>query len=381
MNNKVIKCTNLYYFRVISEIGGIETFFYQLAKKYKDIDLVIVYNVADPLQLARLKPYVKCIKFNNQHFECERAFFNFNTDIIDNVKAKDYTLVIHGDYETMVAQNQLSYAPDHSKMTSYVGVSERACKGYTAITGKKCTLCYNPFEIEKPKYKPLLLISATRLSREKGKDRMIKLADALDKKGVPYLWLVFTNDVNVINNPNIIYIKPRLDITNYIAKADYLVHLSNNEGYCYSAVEAASLGVPCVLTPCPVFEEIGFKDKENCYMLDFDLKNINDVIENMVNKKLTFTYVPKKDSWDKLLIPSKSQYQEELNTIWEVEALDTYEKHFRIDAQLNRIPKKGERWYIEDKDRVELLLGENKYNEPYIKVVNILKKDEMKEAI
>jgi hypothetical protein len=50
-------------------------------------------------------------------------------------------------------------------------------------------------------------------------------------------------------------------------------------------------------------------------MLDFDLKNINDVIENMVNKKLTFTYIPKKDSWDKLLIPSKSQYQEELNTI------------------------------------------------------------------
>ena len=187
MQNKIIKCANLYYFRVISQIGGIETFFYQLAKKYKDIDLVIVYNVADPLQLERLKKYVKCIKFTNQQFECERAFFNFNTDIIDNVKAKDYVLVIHGDYETMVQQNQLSFAPDHSKITRYVGVSERACKGYTAITGKPCELCYNPFELETPKYKPLLLISATRLSKEKGKDRMIALANALDKKGIPYL--------------------------------------------------------------------------------------------------------------------------------------------------------------------------------------------------
>lgn len=377
MNNQLIKCTNLYYFRVISQIGGIETFFYQLAKKYKDIDLVIVYNTADPLQLARLKRYVKCIKFSNQHFECEKAFFNFNTDIIDNVKAKDYTLVIHGDYESMIQQNQLSYAPDHSKITNYVGVSERACKGYTAITGHPCQVCYNPFEIEKIETKPLLLISATRLTKEKGKNRMIKLAEALDQKEIPYLWLVFTNDKNAIDNPNIIYMKPKLDITKYIAKADYLIQLSNNEGYCYSAVEAASLGVPCILTPCPVFEEIGFKDKENCYMLDFDLQNIDEVVNNMVNKKLQFTYTPKKDSWDKLLVPSKSQYQEELNTIWEVEALDTYEKYFRIDAQLNRVPKAGERWFINDKDRVDLLLGNNKYNEPYIKVIRTFKKEEV----
>jgi hypothetical protein len=35
-NMETIETTNLYYFHSILEIGGIETFFYYLAKKYKD---------------------------------------------------------------------------------------------------------------------------------------------------------------------------------------------------------------------------------------------------------------------------------------------------------------------------------------------------------
>lgn len=376
----LIKCTNLYYFRVISSIGGIETFFYQLAKKYKDTDLVVVYNSADIKQLERLKKYVKCIKYTNQTFKCERAFFNFNTDIIDKVEAKDYVLVIHGDYETMVKQNQLSYVPDHSKITRYVGVSERACRGYTAMTGKPCELCYNPFELDTSENKPLLLISATRLTKEKGKDRMVQLANALDKNNIPYIWLVFTNDKNAIDNPNIIYMKPRLDVVNFIQKADYLVQLSNNEGYCYTIVEAESLGVPSIITPCPVFEELGLKDNENCYVLNFDMSNVQEVVDKLKKSKLNFKYTPKEDRWNELLVPSKSTYQEELNTLYEVEALDTYEKDFRSDAQLNKIPKAGERWCV-DKERLDILLGNNKYNKAYVKLINTLKKDEAKEVI
>ena len=100
----------------------------------------------------------------------------------------------------------------------------------------------------------------------------------------------------------------------------------------------------------------------------------------MVNKKLQFKYIPKQDTWDKLLIPSKSIYQEELNTLYEVEALDTYEKDYRIDAQLNRVPKKGERWFV-DKERLEVLLGNNKYEKAYVKLINTFKKDETKTII
>ena len=39
----------------IGKIGGIETFFYELARKYKDYDITIVYAYGDEKQLRRLK--------------------------------------------------------------------------------------------------------------------------------------------------------------------------------------------------------------------------------------------------------------------------------------------------------------------------------------
>lgn len=356
---------NLYYFSVISKIGGIETFFYQLAKKYKDYDLTIVYRQADPEQLRRLSQYVRCIKFTGQKFECEKAFFNFNTDIIDNVTAKEYILVVHGDYETMIKQGQLSRAPDAHKITKYVGVSKRACAGFTAVTGKKCELCYNPFELSEQK-KVLNLISATRLSKEKGKNRMVKFAKALDEKGIPYIWTIFTNDVNAIPNPNIIYMKPRLDITNYIAKADYLVQLSDNEGYCYSVIEALAQSVPVIVTPCPVFDELGLKNGENCYFLDFDMKNIP--IDDIYNKIPKFTYQPFEDRWGELLAPGKSTYQEEKLKTYKVKATSLYETLKCKDAELNRIPKRGEIWEV-SYDRLQVLLGDNSRNKKFVELV------------
>lgn len=46
---------------------------------------------------------------------------------------------------------------------------------------------------------------------------MIKLAELLDEAKVKYLWLVFTNDTKAISNPNIVYMKPRLDIRPFLA--------------------------------------------------------------------------------------------------------------------------------------------------------------------
>ena len=46
---------------------------------------------------------------------------------------------------------------------------------------------------------------------------MIKLAAALDKANIKYIWFVFTNDTGKINNSNVIYMKPRLNIRPYIA--------------------------------------------------------------------------------------------------------------------------------------------------------------------
>lgn len=360
-----MKITNLYYFYTISKIGGIETFFYQLAKKYQDYDLTIVYRNADPDQLKRLRKYVRCIPYTGQTFECERAFFNFNTDIIDNVKAKEYILVVHGDYKAMMQQGQLASTPGHPKINKYIGVSKNACKAFTEITGKPCELCYNPIDIEKPK-RVLNLISATRLTREKGKGRMEIFAKALDNAGIPYIWTVFTNDTEAIKNPNIIYMTPRLDITNYIANADYLVQLSDNEGYCYSVIEALSMGVPVITTPCPVFEELGIRNKENGYILPFDMKEIP--IEDIYNKIPKFTYAPPQDDWDKFLLKGETTYLKDKDKRFKVRATDAYENLHLQDAELGRKPTRGETWDV-DYYRMLFLLGDNPRQTKFVTLV------------
>lgn len=339
-----MKRNNIFYFREISSIGGIETFFYELAKKYKEYDITIVYDNADKEQLSRLKKYVRCVKNVGQEFECEKVFFNFNTDIIDKVKAKEYIQIAHGDYKAIGIEPNTN-----SKITKYIGVSELVCKTYKETTGYDTELCYNPITIEKPR-KVLNLISATRLSLEKGKERMKKFGEMLDKANIPYIWTVFTNDKNTIDNPNIIYMKPRLDIRDYIANADYLVQLSDNEGYCYSIVESLCLGTPVIATKIPVLKELKLNDT-NSFLLDFDLSNAD--LKAIYKGLPKFEYKPMLDKWDKYLVKGKSTYQEELKEMVKVRCIEPYK-----DLELKESLQIGDIREI-NKIRAEYLINEN----------------------
>ena len=376
---ETIETTNLYYFHSILEIGGIETFFYYLAKKYKDYDLTIVYQQGNPKQLERLREYVRCIQYiPGMKFKCTRAFFNFNTDIIDNVEATDgYYLVLHGDYEDMLKRGQLlrENFPGHAKITKYIGISKQVCDAWKRVTGKDAELCYNPFAPDKPHHK-LKLISATRLSVEKGGNRMAQLAEALDKLGVDYEWDVYSNRaINQKLSPHMHIKSPKLDIINEISQADFLVQLSDNEGYCYSIVEALNLGVPVVVTPIPVFKEIGLDDT-NSITLEFDCSNVKEVADKIANKEFKFEYEPKEDSWDKLLVPGKSKYQEELKALYWVKATDKYQKCHLRDIGLNKIPDPGEKFpFPISKGRFDYLNGGNKYKKKFVELIKVTSED------
>ena len=104
---------NIYYLGYIAKIGGIETFLYQLAKKYQNYDLTIIYKQADKEQLARLKKYVRCVKYNGQKIKCKKAFFNIDMGIIDNIDAEEYNFVVHGNYK------MLDMKPEINQKESY----------------------------------------------------------------------------------------------------------------------------------------------------------------------------------------------------------------------------------------------------------------------
>lgn len=304
----MIESKNIFYIKYLYSIGGVETFIYEIAKKYKDYDITLIFQSGNINQIRRLKKYIRVRKYNGQKVKCGKAFFNSCTDIIDNVEAKEYIQIIHGLFKT---QKNLKYeiCP---KITKYIGVSETACKEWKELTGFECEHFRNPLTLSKEDIQPVLyLISATRLTEEKGKDRMIKLAEELDKENIKYLWLIFTNDNEPIDNPNIIYIQPRLDIRPYILSVKgkgYGVQLSDSEGDCTFTKECEALGIPVICTPVPSFKEQGLIEGVNCYYMPFDMQNIN--VKRLLNIPTYKPYI-KQDRWVEMLVPSKSRYIEE----------------------------------------------------------------------
>ena len=342
---------NIIYVKNITEIGGTESFIYYLVKKYRDYDITVYYKSAAPKQIERISKYALMKRYVGQKIRCEKAFFNYTTDIIDNVEAEEYIQIIHTDYK----EQGLFFSP-HPKIDRFMAVTKIACESFKAYTGLDCEVCYNPIAVDKPK-KVLNLVSATRLTKEKGADRMVKLANELDRKGIPYLWIVFTNNLTKIVHPNIICVPSRMDIFKYIANADYLVQLSDKgEGFGYAPAEALMLGTPVITTPCPAFLEIGIKDRENGFVLDYDMKNIP--AEEIYKGLPKFKYEPPKDRYSEILAKGKSNYKELLNTMIEVECIKKYQ-----DIQLNELKTPGKRY------TVNLVRAEDLAENGYVKFV------------
>ena len=351
---------NIFYFDRLNEIGGVETFFYEIAKKYCDNDITVFYSYGDLKQIQRLKKYIRVIKYTGQKIKCKKAFFNYNLKPIDNIEAEKYYEIIHANYRDLGVRPNV-----HDKINEYIGVSQSVCDVFTELTGLPCTLCYNPITIEKPK-RVLYLISATRLTAEKGKNRILKLAKALDDAEIPYIWTIFTNDTRAIQHPRIIFMEPQLNIRDYIAKADYTVQLSDTEAYCYTMIESLLLNVPVIVTPWACLKELNITNDYG-FILPFDMTNIP--VDEIYNKKFNFKYNLKPDNWNQILELSKSTYKEELNSIYTVEALSAYQNNKLVDAELGHIPEPGEVWDV-SKERFDLLAGENKRGIQFVKLVN-----------
>ena len=300
---------NIFYHRHILTIGGVETFLYELAKlssNYKR-DLTIVYRTGDANQIARLKRYCRVVRYDDieKPIVCKRSFFNYAVDIIDNVEAEEYIQIIHADFKSEILKNS-SITPS-DKITKYYAVSENNAKSYKELTGKdNVEVLYNPITIEEDVPRIMTLVSAQRLTSEKGGKRLEQVAKLLDKSNISYIWHVFSNDQLSYNSPNVIYHKSTLDIRKWIKYADYTVLLSDTEGFSYTAYESLLLGTPLIITELPILSELG-ADKTNSIILKFDLSNLD--VDEIYRKAGTFkfNYSAKPTKWLQLL-KGKSTY-------------------------------------------------------------------------
>jgi glycosyltransferase involved in cell wall biosynthesis len=341
---RTIKLKNVLYFPSINAVGGIETYCYEMGLKYgADYDITLLFRNGDPGMLAKIANTCRVIRYRDgDEVECDVFVCGWGTDILTHVKAKEVIQCYHADYTA----RHLNVCFD-PRITKRFGVAENTTKGIVEHYGLEVSTMYNPFTPKKPR-KVLKLVSATRLTPEKGFDRMVQLAKALEYADIPFMWHVFTDRPRPFPSQNVIVLPHRHDVLDFIADADYLVQLSDTEGYSYAIVEALSVGTPVICTEIPVAAEQGVITGHTGFILPFDMSEIPvDAIYKGLKK---FSYTPRESHYETVLAKGKLPEEQENGSVT-ILAVQKY-----MDLQLNRIVSRGEELCV-DKERAETLIA------------------------
>jgi len=216
---------------------------------------------------------------------------------------------IHSDYRKYPVKLK------NKGKVEYVAVSKHCAKVIKGLENVDAKVIYNLVDDDfgADKRRVLKLVSNTRISYEKGMDRMLVFAKKLKEKGVRFVWLVcgdnswnpkyFEETKNKFRDIEEVYfVGYKKDITIGLGMADYLVQLSDFEGCPLSIFEALKMGVPCIVTGWGGVNEL-VQDGVNGYILDMQLSDLDKKLDLIVNKIPKFEYKPLSsvDDWIKII--------------------------------------------------------------------------------
>lgn len=279
----------LIYISHWNKIGGVERFVINLAKRLEPhTELTVLFEKAEEetrfFQLSEhftIERFYKNTIYHCDTFICATAW---GQDPYSNIHAKKYIQVIHADLEVLIkGWGKFTYFKN-PKVTHHVCVSKHVRNVFQAVTPYKCDkVIYNLLDDKiKPfrrlKNDKLKLITVSRISQEKGIERMIEFAKQIP---VPFEWKVFGNGSSDYAKRLIKLFPPGMTFQGVtekpleeISKCDYLVQLSDTEGYCYAIIEALQVRTPVLCTPFPsAVEQIN--DGVNGYFINFEVDKID----------------------------------------------------------------------------------------------------------
>lgn len=332
-----------FYIPHFNNIGGIESWIYYISKLYgKNRDITVYYKTGDEKQIDRLRNLVKVRKFYNQPIKCDIAIFCMNmpdSDILCFDASKERVQFVHACYS--VAYSLKSFKPN-PLIDRYIAVSQTAANDFYKISGLMPEVMYNPICQEKPR-KVLKIISATRIAEDKGSiwEKMKIFAIELIKKNIPFVWLVFTNNTNI--KPDIrgfAFMPSELNISDYIADADYLAQFSKTEADCLAVKESLDVGTPVLVTNFDAAKENGVIDGKNGYIFNMDMSNID--VNKIYNNIPKFNYKVKNsdEKWRELLGEEQENIPDDKLVHVQCKIKDGF-----TDLEYNCFRKKGEKWY------------------------------------
>ena len=287
----------------LSTFCGLYIWTLNFCRTFKHRHIKILSREFRPSMKKALSQYAECEYFSSlKNYTCRVLIQNFQVDRMPVCfKADKVYVALHCDYTTL-------HTTKFQKNVNYIAVSERARDTFIKRFKLPCR-AIKPIMLETNIKKVYKFISATRLTKEKGTNRMLKFAELLKQSGVCWQWLVFCEKDMVSitfrsDYPELIIANLQSNETmlNYMADADYVVQLSDSEGFCYSVHESLSVGTPVIVTDLPVFDFI--QDGYNGYKVPLDMTGI-DINQIVSNIPKDFRYDSDNqasiEKWEKLL--------------------------------------------------------------------------------
>lgn len=331
----------------IHEIGGVETWIHNFVQTFKnEYDILVLYDQPSSMsQLERLQEHTVVMRNGKRKIVCDTLLNMRITDQIpENIVAKRIVQLCH------LCQMQENYRiqPKHDLV---VFPSSAAKESFADQTGGK--VIQNITLSEKQKM-AMILVSASRFTYEKGEQRMYILANRLNKAGIPFVWLVFT-DANIKQGGGIVKMNPRLDVKSFMGAADYVVQLSDKESFCYTIVEALELGTAVLTTPIDILPEIKFEEGKHGYVMPFDMAFGDEWLQIIAKRIPVFRYdrisenEKIKKQWNEILGNTTKKWKEHKGQI-RIQIINSY-----YDTEKNRMVNEGEE-FLEDAKRADRLI-------------------------
>lgn len=288
------------FHRNFLRVGGIETSIFNLAKYAKNSNVTFIFEKIDLFQACRIAQYCDVIIIDSSEFWPEKQTvdvliiegYQDAKAILPYVKAKKIYQMAHADwrgYKKLPEFKNFEWKIPE-EVDKVVAISKNVQDGLQNAFLKpieSVVVSNPPAEVSDP----LVLLTLSRLTAEKGGERIAKIVEQMDKENRDYIWLIASTGMSqelrrtLSKSRNVVLLDASEKLKPLIRRADYLVQLSDTEGHCYSVREALSVGTPVIVTKVPGLEE-KIAEGKNAFLLKPDLSNLKTTIKKLFGKRL-----------------------------------------------------------------------------------------------
>ena len=340
-NNFIAELGDLYDITVVCEtINGV---------RYRDVTRKVRVLANEIIHENGRSPIYK----NQKPIYCDTLIMlSFLDELPTNINAKKVVRMCHA----CKTDPTWKIPKDYDEL---IYVSETAMRSHGEENGLVIHNMNVPVE-----QKALILVSATRFpAPDKGKidQRMRKLANMLNDKGIKYLWLNFS-DGNMVDPPKNFYnMGSSYNMQSIIKAADYLIALSDSECWSYSCLEALMSGTALVCTPFPSAFEMGVQDGVNAHVVPFDMDF--DVTKLLTVPKFKYEYDNEsiRQQWIKILGHTTPRHDYIPDELVEIKVKQEF-----LDIETNQYAKPGQRRMVTKQRAQEMMTN---LGDKYVEII------------